>query len=192
VLDIGNVLLRDPISQLLKSLSEEGSRTWEELRQFYLYQVRDRMWSGDMSEDEFWGKLCSYAHTKVENELWHQRLLEIMIALPAIEKMHDWSSKSEIWLLSNHFAEWPLGRLRECGVMPTISKVLISSETHFLKPNPKAFDPVTTQLSASTILYVDDKIVNVEVATKLGINGLFADLDGDWIAMVDKWMMTSS
>ena len=192
MLDIGNVLLRDPISQLLKSLSEEGSRTWEELRQFYLNQLRVPMWSGGMSEDDFWGKLCSYAHVISESELWHQRLLETMIALPAIERMHDWSSKNEIWLLSNHFAEWPLGRLRDCGVMPTISKMLISSETHYLKPDPKAFGLVKTQLGTSTVLFVDDKMVNVEAAKNLGIDGLVADSDGDWIANVDKWAMTSS
>ena len=64
--------------------------------------------------------------------------------------------------------------IRKMGYYDLFNPVLLSYEIGVEKPNPEAFKILLRRLnlSASFVIFIDDKIENVEAARKLGIDAI--------------------
>jgi epoxide hydrolase-like predicted phosphatase len=78
-----------------------------------------------------------------------------------------------VGLLSNsdgHFTNL----LRDCGIYEPFDPCLLSSEIGALKPNLKAYKLLLSELSLppKEVIFIDDKLENVEAAKDLGLDGI--------------------
>ena len=70
---------------------------------------------------------------------------------------------------------------------PFFQRVLVSDEIGLTKPDPRAFEAaLLDQDSASHILFVDDQISNVKVATSLGMHAIHANGDPNLITRISQ------
>ncbi|MCB9449905.1 MAG: HAD family phosphatase [Anaerolineaceae bacterium] len=64
--------------------------------------------------------------------------------------------------------------LQTLGIVHLFNPLVISAHIGVMKPDPRAFQTVLTQLGrpATETVFVDDMLANVEAATALGIHGI--------------------
>lgn len=180
VLDIAGVLISN-LSPLF----------WEEitsitnvpfLKQQFNQDIRQKLWSGQISEVEFWLWLqqqCPALEISTAKNL----LVKNLYALPATQLLASWSLIADIHLLSNHRLEW-LSELLE-PIKPFVKSITISSELGFCKPDLQIYQYVQQQMeNTSKVLFVDDQEKNLPPATSLGWNTLIADSQSEWIGLV--------
>ena len=76
-------------------------------------------------------------------------------------------------LLSNSDGQFT-NLLRDCGIYEPFDPCLLSSEIGALKPDLKAYKILLSELSLSPeeVIFIDDKIENVEAAKELGLDGI--------------------
>jgi HAD superfamily hydrolase (TIGR01509 family) len=182
VLDLGGVLVTNLSPLFWQQLANHSKVLYEEMVSRYKQDVRESLWSGAITEDDFWNWLSGSFSTvdgKAARELLHANLTP----LPALRELAQWSQAADIHLLSNHRTEWVAPILAE--IQPYLKSVTISSSIGFRKPHPRIYDAVAQNLTANQmILFVDDQRKNLEQASRLGWKTMLADENGDWIAKV--------
>lgn len=190
VFDAGGVLVGDAFSRLFPEMAEHLGIELADVLAFY-HEQRADLWQGGMAEEDFWARLVK-RWPELDSVHWRRRLLELSAPLPGSQKLEAWARQAEIWVLSNHRHEWLGPLLEEAGALPYIDRLLISSEQGAMKPDKEAFAPLVEDVVVgerdSTVLFVDDKEVNLRTAHALGIATLLADPDGRWHERVDFWL----
>jgi len=182
IFDVGGVLA-DNLDGFWSGLAQRGGIERRVLRRRYKQEVGSRLWSGLLTEDEFWAWL-SDACPGIEPAYARTLLRETLVPLPALERLETWSREADIHILSNHVAAWiqPLfaGRTKH------IASFTVSSEAGFHKPDRRLFEYAAAKLKGTDICFVDDKEDNLETARLLGWETILADSAGCWVREIDR------
>jgi FMN phosphatase YigB (HAD superfamily) len=197
-LDIGGVLVRDPIPVLFEAMAEHGPRNADEIAAHYRARHHD-LWSGSLAEADFWATMIDHAQSGGTAGEWRDRLASWMEPLPALRRVCDWSKTATVYALSNHRAAWIEPVLDRAGVLDCFDALEISDRTGRVKPDSEdstaGLEAWTAMLAAwggdpARSLYVDDKPLNCRLAERTGMRGLVADPEGRWVDEVDRWLAT--
>jgi putative hydrolase of the HAD superfamily len=180
VLDIAGVLATNLSPYFWNDLSLKFGVSYEELIQFKK-ETREELWTGEITEQDFWLKLNT-SFPSVEINYARSQLPSFIKPLPALEKIPLWSQHANIHLLSNHRIEWIQHILAE--IRPYIKSITISREAGCCKPESAIYLKVERYLNKKHILFVDDQEKNLKEARSLGWNTLLADTEGAWAEKV--------
>ncbi|MCA0754122.1 HAD-IA family hydrolase [Paenibacillus sp. N4] len=182
VLDIGGVLASNLTPGLWRLLALESAVTEQELYAAYKRELSERLWTGELSEEQFWSWMSGYL-PGMTIATGRSYIVQSLRPLPALDMLQQWHEAADIHILSNHLPAWV-----ETVVEPNSrfwSSVTISSETGFRKPHPAIFQRVSALLPrGSKPLFVDDQEKNIRQAASLGWRTLLADEEGNWIREV--------
>jgi HAD superfamily hydrolase (TIGR01509 family) len=182
VLDIGGVLATNLSPLFWKLLAAEAIVSEELLYAAYKKQISERLWTGDITEAQFWLWIKEYTPS-LETERARGFIDTSLQPLPALAKVAEWSELADVHLLSNHLPEWvePI----VMPIKPYLRSVTISSLSAVKKPHPDIYARTAAYLpSGSAVLFVDDQAKNIKQAASLGWRTLLADEDGNWISLV--------
>ena len=182
-IDLGGVLIHDPLHELLDALEKSGGLPQREMQQIYVDQFRYPLWSGTLEEEEFWTEMLRVSGASGSVEEWREFLLESLRLLPAAERIEELSSQAQLFSISNHRSEWILPVLRDNGLDDYFEEIFISSEVGEVKPDAEFFELFLSRSGASLeeVLFIDNLQRNLDAAKELGMNTLLADTGGDWV-----------
>jgi HAD superfamily hydrolase (TIGR01509 family) len=187
VLDLGGVIFPSSMPIVLRRMSQECARSERQLKRFFNHQLRDDLWSGRMSEGEFWTRLLEFAGLPGREAEWSARMAEILEPQPVVERLPGWARRIAIVVLSNHRHEWAVPALERADVIRYLDRLLISSWTGRVKPYPEAFEPlVELGVPPERVLFVDDRPNNLRTAAELGVQTLFAGEGDVWMDEVER------
>jgi putative hydrolase of the HAD superfamily len=183
VLDAGGVLLTN-LDSFWKTLAKLAGAPFDELRARYRREMRGLLWSGGISEPDFWSWL-SAAWPGLDIASARQALLDSMKPLPALNHLQAWSSLADLHILSNHRAEWLLPQLDHR--IRLFSGITISSEAGCFKPDPRIYETAAAKIPpGAPVLFVDDHPGNLRAAETFGWHTLLADeADSGWTEQVE-------
>jgi putative hydrolase of the HAD superfamily len=186
VLDAGGVLFDERFRSFLCELAADNDVSPDEIRALYNGGLRQRLWRGECTVDEFWTELGEALGTHLDRAVTEAQLTERLQPLAALTRLQGWASKAEIWILSNHRHEWLRPLLKaHAGDVP-FTRLLISSEIGEMKPDEGIYAEVLD--GAEDVLFVDDKQENLDAAARLGLPTLLADKECRWYGVVDAWL----
>jgi len=182
VLDLGGVLVHDPMNEFFAEADRLSSRSRREIINFYQTELRHPLWSGALEEDSFWSEFLIYTDID-DGSYLREYIQESLRLLPAVARMKEIEEIAPLFALSNHRHEWIRPVLAEHDLDKCFEKVFISSEIGVVKPDPESIEYVLEALGAAPdeVLFVDDKLRNLKTAEGLGVKTILADPDGDWI-----------
>lgn len=192
ILDVCNVLVREPTAPLFSRMSAHCGVSVDEVAQVFRQRFRDDLWSGSLAEEDFWMRFagaCGKRARHLDIQRWRNEVSDSLRPLPAAPRLSDWTRRAHVWLLTNLRHEWLDPAMERLGWLDLVDRVLISSRTGLVKPDLGAY----TQLLAAarpgdTLLYVDDKVANVSACAKMGIDAIRATADGRWAETVEQWL----
>ncbi|MBS4218819.1 HAD-IA family hydrolase [Bacillus sp. FJAT-49711] len=188
VLDIAGVLATNFSPLFWRELSIEYSISYSDLIAFKK-EIRDELWTGKITENEFWHRLRKKFPT-IEMEGAKIKLLSCIKPLPAIEQIPLLSEYVNIHLLSNHRREWI-----EHIISPVnhyLKSIIISSDVGCCKPQAEIYLIANTYVSHDHVLFVDDQEKNLKEAHNIGWNTLLADEKGEWMNSLSTFVKNSS
>ena len=176
VLDGQGVVFSDPFASFLGQLAHATGRPTETVERRWR-DLRHDLWTGRLSEPEFWQQLVG----SDDGGHWGAILEASYSAGPAAGQLPAWSSRVQIWLLSNHVTAWMERRLARLDLRRWFARILVSDALGFMKPDPRVFAQVLAAVSRpAAALFVDDQVHNVEAARNLGLTAILADPEGQW------------
>jgi putative hydrolase of the HAD superfamily len=190
VLDIGGVLATNLSPLFWKLLAAEATVSEEELYAEYKQQISERLWIGEVSEDQFW--LWVKTYTPLLGTKQARMFIDSSLQpLPALAKVAEWSEIADVHLLSNHLPSWVEPIVKP--IRPYLKSVTISSVAAARKPHPDIYARTAAYLPmGSDVLFVDDQAKNLKQAASLGWRTLLADDKGIWAASVIPLLEKSS
>lgn len=188
IFDAGGVLLRNGLSAFFAALAPLTECSFDDIRTFYVNELREKSQRGECSIDEFWDKISAFCNLDASHQDLDEAFINSLVRLGETPVIHRWKQHADLWLLSNHRTPWlqpALGPLWDL-----MDKRFISSETGYLKPEKAAYTQLQPYLEPyKHIRFIDDKKKNVQAMKRhLGIEGIVADADGMWNAQIDAWL----
>jgi len=180
VLDVGGVLGSN-LDRFWHELADSAGLPYADMRSRYKQALRDRLWTGEMSEPGFFAWACAMQAGPVKRSEQELRslMLECLQPLPAYGLLADWSLRYDLHILSNHRAEWLVPFL--APVRPYLKTVTVSSEAGCAKPSAAIYRHVQKGLpEGRPVLFVDDAQHNLDAAAAMGWRTLLADGEGQW------------
>ncbi|MEF3351872.1 haloacid dehalogenase [Paenibacillus sp. GYB006] len=183
ILDAAGVLITNLSPTFWYEIAEKADIPHEHLRAQYKKEIRESLWSGKISEDDFWQWLKIQCPS-IENEEAKRILFKHLGYLPAFNYIPMWSKLTDIHILSNHRAEWiePLFK----PMLPYIKSLTISSEVRLCKPDPKIYELLHKKLNPNgQVWYIDDQEKNLKPAQERLWNTYIADQNGKWIVHIN-------
>jgi HAD superfamily hydrolase (TIGR01509 family) len=182
VLDIGGVLATNLSPMLWQQLAAVSGIPETELYSVYKRQHSRRLWSGELTELQFWSWVCELVPAWTEQR-GRELIGRCLQPLPALKQLAAWHRLADLHLLSNHLPIWVEPIL--AGHRERWSSVTISSEVGVSKPDPGIFEHVAAGLPAgSSVLFIDDQQHNLDQAATLGWQTLLADEQATWVDKV--------
>lgn len=177
IFDIGGVLCSDTYNEIIDShykgteelndIQKAGQKAWD------LYKV------GKLNEDQFWNQIKDNSKMNLELNYLKETVRENLISYPhTIEVVEEIQGKFELGILSNHADEWIEYIFDKYPTIPkNFSKdlIFISSAIGLSKPDIKCYEYVHQKIQEKfpkiekhQVLFIDDKIKNVETAKTFG------------------------
>lgn len=185
VLDVAGVIAANFSPQFWQELTSRYEIPYEKLVHFK-QQIRVKLWTGTISEDEFWNELTSSFPT-IDKDDARQSLLSQITPLPAANEIPRWSKYANIHLLSNHRVEWTQHIVT--SLKPYLRSVTISSAAGCCKPDASIYTLVEQHCEQQGfILFVDDQTKNFYEPVLRGWTTLLADEQGDWVKQVNRYL----
>ncbi|WP_438350706.1 HAD-IA family hydrolase [Paenibacillus sp. FA6] len=182
ILDVAGVIITNLSPTFWHEIAELTSVPYETLRSQFKQEMRENLWTGKISEKEFWNwlnKQCPATEIHTAQSI----MLKHLSYLPAINYIPTWSKVADIHLLSNHRKEWLEPLL--VPIKKYVKSITISSSVGVCKPNPQIYEMVQTKLEVTQqVLFVDDQDKNFKPAQDLFWSTLLADKNGTWIEKV--------
>jgi HAD superfamily hydrolase (TIGR01549 family) len=188
ILDVAGVIITNLSPIFWHEIAELAFIPSETLRSQFKQEMRELLWTGKISEYEFWhwlNKKCP----PIEIHTAQSILFKQLRYLPAIKCLPTWSQVADIHLLSNHRTEW-LEPLLE-PIKKYVKSITISSSVGFSKPDPIIYEIVQSKIQVNRqVLFVDDQEKNLKPAQDLFWSTLKADKKGMWIEQVNEILNT--
>lgn len=187
VLDIAGVIATNFSPSFWDDLSLEFAVSYDKLLHFKK-EIRRDLWTGRITEKEFWLKLTEEFPT-IELDYAKFKLLTEIKPLPAIEEIPIWNEYANIHLLSNHRIEWVKHIINP--VNDYIKSITISGEVGYCKPQTDIYLMVNSHIEqGANVLFVDDQEKNLIEASNLGWNTILADEKGEWTKNVTQQLFS--
>jgi len=184
VLDAAGVIMTNIPASYWKSLADQAGVTVDELVSYFQTELKVPLWTGKISEPEFWERIKK-RYPSVDLAQTRAELLAGLRLLPTAERLSEWSRRFDLHLLSNHRTEWLLDVLRP--VLNCFVTVTVSNEAGMCKPFPEIFALVQSKLPpGAPIVYVDDQEKNLKPAREIGWKTILADEEGTWVGKVEE------
>jgi len=184
VLDVAGVIVTNLSPTYWVEMAVSAGVAYEFLHNQFKHEIRELLWTGKISEEEFWEWLNKQCPS-IENHEAQSILYKHLRPLPAFDYIPDWSEVADIHLLSNHRQEW-LEPLLE-PIRPYLKSITISSSVGLCKPRPEIYTIVNAKLDPMLqVMYIDDQDKNMKAARELSWNTLTADREGEWIKSVKQ------
>lgn len=182
-IDLGGVLVHDPLHELLDALEGAGGKPQREIQAWYLDNLRYPLWSGTLQEEEFWEEIIRFSGASGTPQQWREFLEDSLRLLPAAERIEELAAQGPLFTASNHRSEWIMPVLQSSGLADHFTEILISSEVGEVKPDPEFFHILTKRAGTppSEILFIDNLERNTKAARAEGMETLLADPGGDWV-----------
>ncbi|MBD0380180.1 HAD family hydrolase [Paenibacillus sedimenti] len=183
ILDMAGVIITNLSPSFWEEIATTADISYNDLKTLFKNEVRDHLWTGVISEEEFWTWL--HNHFPILEVRYTRPLInKHLVPLPAIEQISKWSDKADIHLLSNHRNEWLAPLLNP--ISKYLKSITISSEVGNCKPDPKIYQLVQEKIvhRTTSIIYVDDQQKNLIPAEELGWETVFADQEGKWVTEI--------
>lgn len=183
VFDFGGVMTKDPNKEAIVQFLQETFRLSSEEFQQVNRLKREAVKMGK-TDEEFW---LNYAQ---ENQIdlpedWPKTFkLTLKNNLGANPQMYDLvahlkANNHQVALFSN-IDNRLADLIREFGFYDPFDPCILSCEIMLQKPDPKAYEIMIERIGkpAEQILFIDDKLENIEAARALGIDGIhFESID---------------
>lgn len=171
VVDVGGVVLMDGMREVLSSIATASRLSAHEVEETYRSSgLRDALWTGAISTPSFWKSLAEALNTEFDEPTQlDDAMVRACRPLPTVELLNN--ATVEVWLASNHRAEWLRPALARSDLRISADRVVCSSEIGECKPSYAFFQIVADTAgidSASTVHYVDDKKPNLVVPAEWG------------------------
>ena len=180
IFDLGAVIINIDHSLTAKSFVELGLDSNDPKFQNVQQQLFDSFEKGEISSSDFRKKIKPYFKNPPEDKeidmAWNAMLLDLpMERLDLLQKL---KTKHRTFLLSNtneiHFnaiSEYLLNQYKIISLSDFFEKTYLSYKVGMRKPDSEIFDLLLSDndLGPQKTLFIDDSIINIEGAQKLGI-----------------------
>jgi putative hydrolase of the HAD superfamily len=184
VLDAHGVVLNNPLPRFLDRLAERTGQERDAVRERWHRDLRTPAWTGRIGDEELWELLAGAEHATHD---WRAVLERSYEPGPAAPYLARWSARVPLWLLSNHRSHWLEPRLRRFGLHRAFERILVSDRIGAAKPEAGAFAPILEHVrSPSSVLFLDDRMRNVEAARALGLRAVRLTEADAWLPAVDR------
>lgn len=176
VFDFGGVVAKANRTQMAEFLMNSFGITATELRQAF-EEMQNYTLKGGL-ENHFWeeyvlskGKIFPSDWCSQFEKVIRQSLIEIPETIAMIKELQKQGYQTP--LLSD-MTQYQAEIIQKIGYYDLFYPVLLSYQTGVEKPNAKAFEILLAELKipASSVLFIDDKIENVEAAKQQGIDSI--------------------
>lgn len=180
IFDLGGVLLDIDYQRTIDAFKELGIENFEKMfSQFKADELFERLETGKIGENEFYSAIKKRTSSSISDKeiesAWNALLLNFrMESLEYLEKL---SAKYKLCLLSNtnsiHLKCFNRLFTKQTG-KPSLdayfSKSWYSNEVGLRKPEREIFNFVLQDenLNADETLFIDDTLINIDAAQKLG------------------------
>ncbi|RUT28010.1 hypothetical protein EJP77_18515 [Paenibacillus zeisoli] len=181
VLDVAGVLTTNLSPYYWDELGNICGLPPSYIKQQFRSEIRERLWTGQITEQEYYLWLKQKFLNSTANLLCDRSLLlKHLRMLPAASYFEIWSRQADIHLLSNHRTEWLDELLRPYNCY--LTSMTISNSVGICKPDLAIYEHVQRHLdNESIVFYVDDQDRNLLPARELGWHTFRADPEGQWI-----------
>ncbi len=105
VLDVSGVIVSNLSPTFWNEIAVSAGVPYEFLHTQFKRDMRELLWTGKKSEDEFW-KWLNKQCPSIEIHEAQSMLYKHLKTLPAFDCIPNWSELADIHLLSNHRREW--------------------------------------------------------------------------------------
>lgn len=180
IFDLGGVLLNLDFQKSIIAFKNLGIENFEEMfSQFKADELFEKLETGNISEPDFYTAIKKRTHENISDaeieNAWNALILDFRTeSLEFLEKL---AADYKLYLLSNtnsiHLKCFKKLFTQETG-KPLFDSYFIkawySNEVGLRKPNADIFEFVLQQenLKAAETLFIDDTLINIEAAQKLG------------------------
>lgn len=182
IFDLGGVLINIDYNKTANAFKKLGVKNFDSLySQANADELFEALETGKISEKKFYEKMqqyCSPGTTKLQvQQAWNEILLDFRE--PSLDFLTLIKNKYQLFLLSNtnsiHQAEFDKILTEEMGRPHLDSYFLDSYYSHVIhmrKPYSTTYNFVLndSKINAAETLFIDDSVVNIEGAKKLGIH----------------------
>lgn len=188
VLDVGGVLLSNLTPTFWTQLVDRTGVEHAFIRSRYKQEIRDDLWSGAITEPQFWQWMNQYCSSLTEEE-GRAMILDNLVPLMSLKRLEQWKQLADLHILSNHRTEWLTPKLADHA--HHFKSLTVSSSAGSFKPNLSIYEHAADAIGITEgpILFIDDSAANLAQAQTLGWSVLLADSSGEWLDKVEPMMV---
>ena len=177
ILDIGGVLLHERDYSKRTAWESRLGLAHGELNQLVLNsELATRAPYGDIAEQEIFRTVASqFGLTdeqtwELQSDFWSPEQLDTEF----IEFLKSLRPKYRLAILSNAWSDARKFHDAKFHFNTWVELSVYSAEVHLLKPDPRIYKLILSQLNlaANECVFVDDKLINVQAAEALGMKGV--------------------
>ncbi|TBL67475.1 hypothetical protein [Paenibacillus thalictri] len=106
ILDVGGVIVTNFSTTYWVEINQLYKTPFNTIKELIKNEVREALWTGYMSEQEFWEWLNTHCKAAIEPNTARGLLRKHLELLPSVNYISEWSQSADIHLLSNHRHEW--------------------------------------------------------------------------------------
>lgn len=176
VFDFGGVVANADTAQMSTFLVDSFQINQSELSSA-LKEMQNFISKG-LSEEQYWKQYAASKKVTLPNnwlQLWDEVLRKSITEIPeTIPIVKDLQSRGYQTAMLSDVTQYQAEVIRKMGYYDLFSPVLLSYEIGVKKPNPEAFEILlkTLQKPPSDVIFIDDRIENVQAAKNLGIDSI--------------------
>jgi FMN phosphatase YigB (HAD superfamily) len=196
IFDLGGVIINLDESATLKAFSDLSGKSLSEIRELSKHSEFFKQYEiGEIDDPTFRAHLRDSLNTLAEDNIidgaWNAMLGQI--PMQRLRKLEKLAKKYQLFVMSNTNAIHARFFLRLVDLISPnksfydyFTEVYFSQEVGERKPNAGAWQPILNdhQLDPSKVLFIDDKLENIEAAMGLGMNGFHNISPNDWVDVI--------
>lgn len=180
IFDLGGVLLDIDYDKSIDAFKKLGIKNFDNMfSQFKADELFEKLETGKVSEDNFYTAIkkrtpVAVSDNKISNA-WNAMILNFRIE--SLQFLEELSAKYKLYLLSNtnsihlqYFKQLFTDQTGKPLLDAYFNKAWYSNEVGLRKPGAEIFEFVLQEekLIAGETLFIDDTLINIETAKKLG------------------------
>ncbi len=175
--DLGGVLLRTEDFSSRQALADRMGKSRSELENLVFNgDLGDRAQLGEISVAEHWEnirqtlRLDQSGIDEFQRQFWDGDQLDV----PLVDTIRSLRGRYKTGLLSNAFSDLRQVVTESLNISDAFDEMLISSELHLMKPDPRIYQVALQRLgvAAPEAVFIDDLLWNVEGAHSQGMHAI--------------------
>lgn len=197
IFDLGGVIINLDELATVNAFAQIASKSETDIRK--LYQSADffkQHETGQIDDPTFRAHLRKELEVKVEDDVLDGAWNAMLGQIPAhrFKKLELLSAKYKLFVMSNTNDIHARFFLKLASLVSPhksfheyFTQVYFSQELGHRKPNPEAWQPILSdhQLNPARVLFIDDRLENIQGAMSLGMNGFHNITPEDWVQVIN-------